>query len=317
MNQLDSLKKISNIVVDSGNIEYIKQYQLQDVTTNPSLILQAINNKSYQSLFKNALIYAQKQGGNKDLQITNAIDKLTVNIGICILQYISGSISIEIDPRFSFNHKMSIIQAKKIINLYKEQNIDKSRILIKLAATWEGIKAAAQLEKENIHCNLTLVFSFAQARACAEAKVFLISPFVGRIYDWYHQKKPLIPYFVDEDPGIKSVKKIYRYYKKHCYKTIIMSASFRKIEQILALAGCDCLTISPNFLNKLLNTHQNVEQQLFPMNNKTFKQPIPISEPDFHWEHNKNAMAVEKLSEGIRLFALDQQKLKQILKREL
>ncbi|QOI10954.1 transaldolase [Blochmannia endosymbiont of Colobopsis nipponica] len=318
MNQLEKLKQFSTIVVDSGNIEEIKKFQPQDVTTNPSLILKTINCGSYQKLLENALEFAKKIGGDKRYQITNAADKLIVNIGSHILEYIPGLISTEIDARLSFDYEKTIKKARKIIKLYEEQNINRSRILIKIAATWEGIKTAEQLKKEKINCNLTLIFSFAQARACAESEVFLISPFVGRIYDWYNQKKPFIQYSVDNDPGVKSIKKIYDYYKKHHYQTVIMGASFRKIEQILALAGCDKLTISPFFLNILINNNQDIQQKLFPTINPISNiKPIFLSETEFHHKHNKDIMAVEKLSEGIRLFTIDQEKLEMLLDKAL
>ncbi|CAK8740447.1 Transaldolase [Sodalis praecaptivus] len=245
MNQLEGLKQFTTVVADSGDIESIRHYTPQDATTNPSLILKAASLTAYQPLFEDALAYARKQGGTRETQIINASDKLAVNIGVEILKSVPGRVSTEVDARLSFDRGMCVAKARKLVALYQEQGIDKSRILIKLASTWEGIQAAEELEKEGINCNLTLLFSFAQARACAEAGVYLISPFVGRIYDWYNQRKPLDPYVVDEDPGVVSVRKIYNYYKQHRYQTVIMGASFRKVEQILALAGCDRLTISP------------------------------------------------------------------------
>lgn len=202
------------------------------------------------------------------------------------------------------------------MELYQEQGIDKSRILIKLASTWEGIRAAEELEKEGIHCNLTLLFSFAQARACAEAGVYLISPFVGRIYDWYNTRKPMDPYVVDEDPGVKSVRNIYDYYKQHNYQTIVMGASFRRTEQILALAGCDRLTISPNLLKELQESDAPVARKLIPAS-QGFNRPQPMTEAEFRWEHNQDAMAVEKLAEGIRQFAVDQRSLEDLLAAKL
>lgn len=317
MNQLDNLKKFSIIVTDSGNIDSIKKYNSQHATTNPSLILKAALLESYTKLFEDALEYAHKKGGDKNIRITNASDKLIVNIGSKILENIPGHVSTEIDARLSFNQEKIIQKAHKLINMYQEQGVNKSRILIKIAATWEGIKAAEDLEKNTIKCNLTLIFSFAQARACAEANVYLISPFVGRIYDWYHQHLPLQKYNIDEDPGVQSVKKIYHYYKKHCYNTIIMGASFRTIQQILALSGCDYLTIAPKFLNILSSNIKPVERYLFPTEHTTTNTPNPLSKLDFLKDHNKNKMAVEKLHDGIQKFSQDQQRLEEILIKRL
>lgn len=316
MNQLEALKQFTTVVADSGDIESIRHYTPQDATTNPSLILKAASLTAYQPLFDDALAYARKQGGTRETQIINASDKLAVNIGVEILKSVPGRVSTEVDARLSFDRGMCVAKARKLVGLYQDQGIDKSRILIKLASTWEGIKAAEELEKEGINCNLTLLFSFAQARACAEAGVYLISPFVGRIYDWYNQRKPMDPYVVDEDPGVKSVKSIYEYYKQHRYQTVIMGASFRKVEQILALAGCDRLTLSPNLLEELSNSDQPVERKLSP-STEGFHQPAPLSEPEFRWEHSQDAMAVDKLAEGIRQFAVDQQSLEDLLAAKL
>ncbi|WP_395479994.1 transaldolase [Candidatus Curculioniphilus buchneri] len=317
MNQLEDIKKFTTIVADSGDIASIRHYKPQDATTNPSLILQATKLMNYQPLLDNAITYARKKGGNRTTQIINASDKLTINIGTEILKNIPGKISTEVDVRDSFNQDMCVTKAYKLINLYQENGIEKSRILIKLASTWEGVKAAEELEKVNIHCNLTLLFSFAQARICAEAGVYLISPFVGRIYDWYNQRQSLHPYSVDDDPGVKSVCKIYEYYKKHNYHTIIMGASFRNTEQILALAGCDRLTISPSLIEKLYHSNNPVVRKLFPLIIEKVHQPTPLSESEFRWEHNEDPMAVEKLAEGIRQFAVDQRKLENLLASKL
>jgi transaldolase len=211
---------------------------------------------------------------------------------------------------------MCVTKAEKLVRMYEDNGIDRSRILIKLASTWEGIRAAEELEKNGINCNLTLLFSFAQARACAEAGVFLISPFVGRIFDWYNSRKPIDPYVVDEDPGVVSVRNIYEYYKQHRYNTVIMGASFRKVEQILALAGCDRLTISPNLLEELQASDAPVERKLKP-STEAFNQPTPMTEAEFRWEHNQDPMANDKLAEGIRQFAVDQQKLEDVLSAKL
>lgn len=317
MNQLDNLKKFSIIVTDSGDINVIKKYNLQNTTTNPSLILKSALLKDYAELFEDALIYAQKNGGNQNTRAINANDKLTVNIGSKILENIPGHISTEVDARLSFNQEKIIKKAYKLINLYQMKGIDKSRVLIKIAATWEGIKAAEELEKNTIKCNLTLLFSFAQARACADANVHLISPFIGRIYDWYSQHYPLKKYTVHNDPGIKSIKKIYHYYKKYCYNTAIMGASFRTIDQILALSGCDYLTITPDLLRKLSCNTQFVERCLFPPEEKIINKPISLSKSDFLRKHNANQMATEKLIDGIQLFSQDQQNLDNLLIKQL
>ncbi|MBK0091957.1 transaldolase [Erwinia sp. S59] len=316
MNQLDALKQFTTVVADSGDIESIRHYHPEDATTNPSLILKAAGLDAYKHLIDDAIDYAKKQGGSKETQIINASDKVAVNLGMEILKSVPGRVSTEVDARLSFDRGMCVTKAEKLVRMYEENGIDRSRILIKLASTWEGIKAAEELEKNGIQCNLTLLFSFAQARACAEAGVFLISPFVGRIYDWYNSRKPLDPYVVDEDPGVKSVRRIYDYYKKHRYSTVIMGASFRKVEQIQALAGCDRLTISPNLLEELANSDAPLERKLEP-STEGFHQPAPLSEAEFRWEHNQDPMAVEKLSDGIRQFAIDQQKLEDVLASRL
>ncbi|MBU9816425.1 transaldolase [Rahnella sp. C60] len=316
MNQLDALKKITTVVADSGDIESIRHFEPQDATTNPSLILKAADLPQYQNLIKDALDYARKQGGSKETQVINATDKLAVNIGAEILKSVPGRVSTEVDARLSFNRDLCIEKARKLIGLYQDHGIDKSRILIKLASTWEGIQAANELEKEGINCNLTLLFSFAQARACAEAGVYLISPFVGRIYDWYKAKEPNATYDVEKDPGVESVRNIYDYYKSHGYETVIMGASFRKVEQILALAGCDRLTISPNLLEELKANDAPVERKLQP-SSQADKKPAPLTQAEFLWEHHQDAMAVEKLAEGIRSFAVDQKKLEDMLSAQL
>jgi len=316
MNQLDALKKITTVVADSGDIESIRHFEPQDATTNPSLILKAADLPQYQNLIKDALDYARKQGGSKEAQVINATDKLAVNIGAEILKSVPGRVSTEVDARLSFNRDLCIEKARKLIGLYQDHGIDKSRILIKLASTWEGIQAAKELEKEGINCNLTLLSSFAQARACAEAGVYLISPFVGRIYDWYKAKEPNATYDVEKDPGVKSVRDIYEYYKSHGYETVIMGASFRKVEQILALAGCDRLTLSPNLLEELKASDAPVERKLQP-SSQAGKKPAPLTQAEFLWEHHQDAMAVDKLAEGIRQFAVDQKKLEDMLSAQL
>ncbi|EDV3805130.1 transaldolase [Salmonella enterica subsp. diarizonae] len=316
MNQLDGIKQFTTVVADSGDIEPIRHYQPQDATTNPSLLLKAAGLEQYGHLIEDAITWGKKHGGTQEQQVAAASDKLAVNFGAEILKSIPGRVSTEVDARLSFDKEKSIEKARHLVDLYQQQDIDKSRILIKLAATWEGIRAAEQLEKEGINCNLTLLFSFAQARACAEAGVYLISPFVGRIYDWYQARSPLEPYVVEEDPGVKSVRNIYDYFKQHRYETIVMGASFRRTEQILALTGCDRLTISPNLLKELKEKEEPVIRKLVP-SSQMFHRPTPMTEAEFRWEHNQDAMAVEKLSEGIRLFAVDQRKLEDLLAAKL
>src|SRR5471032_2845814 len=317
MNHLEVLKQYTTVVADSGDIESIRHYTPQDATTNPSLILKAASLTAYQPLFEDALSYARQQRGSRETQIINASDKLAVNIGVEILKSVPGRVSTEVDARLSFDRGMCVAKARKLVGLYQEQGIDKSRILIKLASTWEGIKAAEELEREGINCNLTLLFSFAQARACAEAGVYLISPFVGRIYDWYKAKDPSAAYDVEKDPGVKSVRAIYDYYKSHRYQTVIMGASFRKVEQILALAGCDRLTISPNLLEELKASDAPVERKMQSSSAPGNKQPVPLTQAEFLWEHHQDAMAVDKLAEGIRQFAVDQKKLEDVLSAQL
>lgn len=312
MNQLKGIKQFTTVVADSGDIQSIRNYQPQDATTNPSLLLKAANLSHFSTLIDDAIDYGRRKGSTQEQRVIHASDKLAVSVGAEILKSIPGRVSTEVDVRLSFDTEKSIAKARHLIALYAEQNIDKSRILIKLASTWEGIRAAEALEKEGINCNLTLLFSFAQARACAEAGVYLISPFVGRIYDWYQAREPMEPYVVNEDPSVKSVRNIYDYFKQHRYDTIVMGTSFRRTEQILALAGCDRLTISPDLLKTLQNTQGNVIRKLIP-STQLFHRPEPLTEAEFRWEHNQDAMAVEKLAEGIRLFAVDQRKLEDLL----
>ena len=331
--KLTSLRQYTTVVADTGDIAAMKLYQPQDATTNPSLILNAAQIPEYRKLIDDAVAWAKQQSNDRAQQIVDATDKLAVNIGLEILKLVPGRISTEVDARLSYDTEASIAKAKRLIKLYNDAGISNDRILIKLASTWQGIRAAEQLEKEGINCNLTLLFSFAQARACAEAGVFLISPFVGRIYDWYQARKPMDPYVVEEDPGVKSVRNIYDYYKQHHYETIVMGASFRRTEQILALTGCDRLTIAPNLLKELQEKYNltylfishdlsvvehisEVVRKLIPPS-QTFPRPAPMSEAEFRWEHNQDAMAVEKLSEGIRLFAVDQRKLEDLLAAKL
>ncbi|CAL4318790.1 Transaldolase A [Buchnera aphidicola (Neophyllaphis podocarpi)] len=313
MSLLQSLKNFTTVVVDSSDINTIRKYHPYDATTNPSLILKSVNLKSYEHIINSSIKYAKKKGGNYKKQISNAADKVAVNFGIEILKEIPGRVSTEIDARLSFNTELCIKKSKKIIKMYEDSGVNRSKVLIKLAATWECILAAKELKKDNIQCNLTLVFSFAQARACAESGVFLISPFVGRIYDWYKNTGRIDNYIPSNDPGVLSVQKIYFYYKKYNYNTIIMGASFRNIEQILSLCGCDKLTISPELLEQLNCTSGIATEKLFYNEHIYYDKPKKLSVSDFYWQHNQDSMAVEKLSEGIRQFAIDQDKLETIL----
>ena len=311
-NQLEQLSQLTTIVADTGDVDAISLYKPQDATTNPSLILKAATLPAYQPLVTQAIAYAKaKANVSAKQKIALACDKLAVLIGKEILTTIPGRISTEVDARLSFNTEASVKQALHLIALYKEAGIAKDNILIKLASTWEGIRAAEQLEKLGIKCNLTLLFSFAQAQACAEAGVYLISPFVGRIMDW-HKAKTGETYTGATDPGVLSVTRIYNYYKASGYKTIVMGASFRNTDEILALAGCDRLTISPQLLEELQASSTPVVQALTA--NVATATPLPVlNEATFRWQHNKDAMAVEKLAEGIRNFAIDQNKLETMI----
>jgi transaldolase len=312
---LEQLKAITTIVADTGDVEAIKSVKPVDATTNPSLLLKASTLPQYAPLIEDAIAYAKKQGGSKEQQIENAADKLAVSIGLEIQKHIPGRISTEVDARLSFDIDAMVAKGRKIIQLYKDAGVDKGRVLIKLASTWEGIKAGEILEKEGINCNLTLLFGFGQARACAEAGVFLISPFVGRILDWYKAKTGET-YTSETDPGVLSVRKIYAYYKEHDYKTVVMGASFRNIGEITALAGCDRLTIAPNLLQELEATQGDLPR-LLKDNGATGKRPALLTEKEFRFQLNEDAMATEKLSEGIRGFVADQIKLEKALAEKL
>ena len=314
-NKLEQLRKVTTVVADTGDIEAIKQYQPEDATTNPSLILKAATIEAYAPLIADAIDYAKKQSADKQQQVEMACDMLAVNIGKEILKTIPGRISTEVDARLSYDTNASLAKARQLIKMYNDAGINNDRILIKLAATWNGIQAAKVLEKEGINCNLTLLFSFAQAQACAEADVFLISPFVGRIMDWYKAKQGT-DFSAAEDPGVLSVSKIYDYYKAHGYKTVVMGASFRNIGEILELAGCDRLTISPQLLQELSDTEGLVETKLFS-DVDVKPAPVALTEAEFLWAHNQDPMAIEKLAEGIRNFAIDQNKLETMIMEKL
>lgn len=315
MNTLMQLKRYTTVVADTGDIYSIKQFNPQDATTNPSLILKAAQQPEYQDLIINAVQWAKKTSHHETQQLIDAFDKLSVNIGVEILKIIPGRISTEVDARLSFDTEKTIKKAKRLIELYEDAGIDRKRILIKIASTWEGIQAAKALEKENIHCNLTLLFNLTQAIACAEANVFLISPFVGRILDWYKKNTELNHYH--DDPGVQSVCQIFNYYKKHGYDTIVMGASFRNTEEILSLAGCDYLTIAPEYLDALSATEDEVTVKLMHPNKVIVPPPTPLTEMQFRWAMNQDPMATEKLAEGIRKFAKDQETLETLLKTYL
>lgn len=315
-NQLSQLRALSKVVADTGDVEAIKQFQPEDATTNPSLLLKASQLEIYKPIFAQAIQWAKAQSNDKVQQVVDASDKLSVLIGKEISDTVPGRVSTEVDARLSFDTAASVAKAERLIALYAELGVPKERVLIKLASTWEGIRAGEILESKGINCNLTLLFSFAQAKACAEAGVYLISPFVGRILDWYKKARNVDHIDIKEDPGVSSVTRIYQYYKQHGYKTIVMGASFRSTEQVLALAGCDRLTISPNLLAEMEQTEGEV-QQMLSYDGPITPAPQAHSEASFRWEHNEDAMATEKLAEGIRNFAVDQNKLEVIIQDNL
>ncbi|MEP6783441.1 MAG: transaldolase [Acidobacteriota bacterium] len=309
MSLLDSLKKVTTVVADTGDIESMRQYKPQDATTNPSLLLKASQQKQYRPLVDAAMADAERAGGGQAKRAEAFMDRLFVNFGKEILKIVPGRVSTEVDARYSFDKDGSVAKARELIGLYEKDGISRERILIKLGTTWEGIRAAADLEKEGIHCNMTLLFSFAQAVACAEAGATLISPFVGRIYDYYKKERGAeIP--PAEDPGVQSAARIYNYYKKFGYKTQVMGASFRRVEQILDLAGCDLLTISSELLEQLSKTPGEVTPKLTLEGARaSAEEKISLDEKAFRFMHNQDAMAVEKLSDGIRRFYDDGRKL--------
>ena len=310
MNKLKQLREMTVVVADTGELAAIAEYKPQDATTNPSLLLKVAQDLQYSEIIDRAVA-----GAHGDL--VDAVDNFGVDIGCEILKIIPGRVSTEVDARLSFDTQATVEKARKLIGLYKDRGVDKDRILIKIAATWEGIKAAEQLQKEGINCNLTLLFSFAQAVACAEAGVFLISPFVGRILDWHKANGGSETYAPLEDPGVLSVTKIYNYYKQHDYKTIVMGASFRNAGEIEALAGCDYLTIGPNYLEELRNDDGELALQLSAQNTGKPQAKLSLDEKTFRWMQNEDAMATEKLAQGIRAFAVDQVKLEELIEPKL
>ncbi len=309
MTQLEQLKQFTTVVADTGDFESMRDYQPQDATTNPSLILKAAGQEQYKHLVQKAL--AETKGSD----LSNTIDRILILFGLEILKIVPGRVSTEVDARLSFDTQGTINKARELITAYEKEGIERERILIKVASTWEGIKAAEQLEQEGIHCNLTLLFSMAQAIACADAKVTLISPFVGRILDW-HRAKTGETYEGFDDPGVQSVTEIYNYYKKFDYKTEVMGASFRNKGEILCLTGCDLLTISPNLLKELQESENPIEEQLNQAKAKASDaEKVSLDEKSFRYQLNEDAMATEKTAEGIRNFAADIGKLEEVVQK--
>jgi len=318
MNSLDQLKQHTVVVADTGDIDSIAQHKPQDATTNPSLLYKAAQMPQYAGLIDDAIAMATSCEVKPGKLVDAVIDRLSVNFGRKILEIVPGRVSTEVDARLSFDMTATVDKAYQLIELYKEAGISSDRVLIKIASTWEGIRAAEHLERNNIHCNLTLLFGFGQAIACAEAGVTLISPFVGRIYDWYKAARKVDQIPVEDDPGVRSVTQIFNYFKKFGYKTEIMGASFRTKEQVMALCGCDLLTIAPNLLAELSQTSTSVPQML----NASSAADLPLDRIDIHeslfrWMLNEDAMATDKLSEGIRGFAIDLNKLRDLLQQRL
>ncbi|MEY2430020.1 MAG: transaldolase [Verrucomicrobiota bacterium] len=317
LNQLDQLKKFTKVVADTGDFATLKEFAPQDATTNPSLIFKAAQMPGYKSLLEKAIADTRKTGASGKALLSQIVDHLLVAFGLEILKIVPGRVSTETDANFSFDTQALIDKAHKFIALYKENGISRERILIKIASTWEGIRAAEALQKEGINCNMTLLFSLAQAVACAEANARLISPFVGRILDWY-KKSAGRDFAPAEDPGVLSVKEIYGYYKKFGHDTEVMGASFRNKGEILELAGCDLLTISPQLLAELKSSNEPVERKLSPAIARESKiERLELDESKFRWMMNENAMATEKTAEGVRLFNADAMKLQEFISGKL
>ncbi|AHX14725.1 transaldolase [Dyella jiangningensis] len=314
--QLEQLRQYTTVVADTGDIDAIARYQPVDATTNPSLLLKATESAAYAPLIDESVQRAKSESNSREQQLIDASDHLAVAVGRKIVELVPGRVSTEVDARLSFDTDATIAKAERLIALYEEAGVKRDRILIKMASTWEGIRAAEKLEKRGINCNLTLLFSFEQAVACAEAGVFLISPFVGRIMDWYVANTDTKTYAPEEDPGVKSVRRIYAWYKKHGFETVVMGASFRNIGQIQALAGCDRLTISPDLLDKLQQDQSPLPRALQDDGTREAK-IAPLTEAAFRWGHNEDAMATDKLADGIRKFAVDQRKLEALLAKKL
>ena len=309
MNKLDQLKSMTQVVADTGDLDAIVRYQPQDATTNPSLLLKAADLPRYQPLLDEAQHWGREQGNSAETRAAAACDYLAVSIGLEIQRSIPGRVSTEVDARLSFDREATVRRARRLVELYEARGSSRERVLIKIASTWEGIQAAAELEREGINCNLTLLFGFAQAVACAEAGVYLISPFVGRILDWHLARsgEPGIP--AERDPGVLSVTEIFNYYKHHGYATVVMGASFRNTGEIEQLAGCDRLTISPQLMQALADDDAVLQRRLDPQRPADAGPRLELDEKRFRWMMNQDAMATEKLADGIRLFAADQEKL--------
>jgi transaldolase len=313
LNQLEQIKKFTTVVADTADFESIRQFKPRDATTNPSLVYAATQRDNYSHFLGEILAKRRNSGLGSAAQLEDIIDHLLVRFGSAMLEIVPGRVSTETDVRYSFDVEGSIRKARRLIELYKEQGIERERVLIKIASTWEGLMAAEQLQKEGIKCNMTLLFSLPQAVRAAEAKVQLISPFVGRIYDWFKAAKKR-DYVGAEDPGVQSVKEIYTYYKHFGYETEVMGASFRNVGQILELAGCDLLTISPELMKKLSESHDAVDRKLVPEDaKKTGVKRLELDEKTFRYLLNENAMATEKTAEGIRKFAADIEKLEKFV----
>jgi transaldolase len=309
MNKLAQLREMTTVVADTGDIESIRQYAPVDATTNPSLLLKAAVQERYRHLVEAAVAKATSTAGDT---VSRTLDQLAVDFGVEILDIVPGRVSTEVDARLSFDTEGTVKKAEELISLYEEAGISRERVLIKIASTWEGIRAARILEKRGIHCNLTLLFSFAQAVACADAGVTLISPFVGRILDWYKKHEGVDGYPAPEDPGVLSVTRIYNYYKQHGYPTVVMGASFRNTGEILELAGCDLLTISPDLMRQLEDDDGDVIRKLDPAAGLG-ESRVDIDEAGFRWMLNEDAMATEKLADGIRSFTRDTEKLEALV----
>jgi transaldolase len=309
MNKLDQLKSMTQVVADTGDLDAIIHYQPQDATTNPSLLLKAAELPRYQPLLEEARRWGREQGSNPASRAAAACDYLAVSIGLEIQRSIPGRVSTEVDARLSFDRQGTIARARRVIDLYESRGSNRNRVLIKIASTWEGIQAARELESDGINCNLTLLFNFAQAVASAEAGVYLISPFVGRILDWHLKASGKASIAAEQDPGVRSVTEIYNYYKHYGYKTVIMGASFRNTGEIEQLAGCDRLTISPQLMQALADDDSRLERRLSAERGANVGEKLALDEKKFRWMMNQDAMATEKLAEGIRVFAADQEKL--------
>ena len=316
-NTLEALKKLTTVVADTGDFATLEAYAPQDATTNPSLILKALQQEAYLPVLDAAIESSKSTGKRGEERVDLVIDHLLVGFGRKILEIVPGRVSTEVDARLSFDTEATVAKARELIELYEASGISRDRILIKAATTWEGIRAAEILQKEGIRCNMTLLFSLIQAAACAEVGARLISPFVGRILDWY-KANTAITYTAENDPGVASVREIYAYYKHFGYETEVMGASFRNIGEILELAGCDLLTISPNLLDELQNINDPVPRKLDPQSAKSLQiKKLDVSEESFRWHLNEDAMATEKLAQGIRVFAADMIKVREIVKKKL